>query len=69
MLAVDDLFEASHRLLEVDVDALRPGEGLGDVAWLREKLLDAAGAPDWTLFGLAPPPPLLSYIPGAGACT
>src|SRR5450432_147849 len=45
-LAVDDLLEAAHGVLDLDVLARRAGEGLGHEERLREELLDLAGARD-----------------------
>src|SRR3954469_4924442 len=44
VLAVDDLLERAHRLVDGHVHARRPGERLGDVERLREEALDLARA-------------------------
>src|SRR3954469_19021401 len=44
MLAVDDLLERAHRVVDRDVRARRAGERLGDVERLRQEALDLARA-------------------------
>src|ERR1700750_1257578 len=44
VLAVDDLAEGAHRVVDGDVDARRAGERLGDVERLRQEALDLARA-------------------------
>src|SRR5579871_6459327 len=48
-LAVDDLLEAAHGVLDLDVLAGRTGEGLGHEEGLREELLDLSRAGDGQL--------------------
>src|SRR3954452_6445230 len=44
VLAVDDLLEGAHRVVDRDVRARRAGERLGDVERLRQEALDLARA-------------------------
>src|SRR4029077_13365700 len=44
VLALEDLAEAAHRVLDLHVFALTPGETLRDAERLREESLDLAGS-------------------------
>src|SRR5215813_2051306 len=53
VLAFNDLLEAAHRILNLDVASCVTGELFGHVEWLRQELLDFPGASysDLIVFG------------------